>query len=203
LGIALGIGYFTQLSFVLLPFILYAYLLLNKEYRYLFQKKEIYLSGVIMLLIIGLDLYWNNLSGVWHYMFLNESYANIKLSWTGLNFFLIEPIAFLRHIDWRLLISWEHPIIRWYSELIIVSGALYSFRYRKNQYVNLLLWVFFFMICIFFFFPKGEFWWANISFIPGIILGAIMLNDLFEWRKGGKIFAVLIMVFLIYKSFII
>jgi 4-amino-4-deoxy-L-arabinose transferase-like glycosyltransferase len=182
-GILSGIGYYTQPTFLLFLLILLLYLILIKGFAGIFRNKGMYIAILFMLITILPDLYWNRLSGAWHYFFNRQSYGNLRLSWTGLNFFIIEIINFFRGIDWRLLISWEHPIIRWYFGLIVIIGAFYSFRYIKNKLIALQLFIFFTVILIFSFFPSGEFWWANLAFIPGIILGAFMLNNLFLKRK--------------------
>ncbi len=201
LGLICGLGYYTQPVFLLLPIIFYVYLAFKFGFVNFSRNKDVYISILIMTSIISIDIYLNKISGIWHYAFSPKSYQDFRLSWIGFNFFLLEPINLIRGIDWRLLISWEHPIIRWYSGLIIVIGAVYSIRYLKNKFVFLQLLIFVLAIGIVSFLPHGEFWWSNLAFIPGIILGSIMMKDLLKSSILGKILVITFLLFITFKAF--
>jgi len=202
-GVISGIGHYTQPSFLLLPIILITYLILNKDLRYLFKRKDLYMSGLLAIAIILPDFYWSRLSGIWHYIFSNESYRGLDLSWTALNFFIIEIISYLRGFDWRLIVSWEIPLMRWYSGLVIMCGAIYSLKYFKRRCIGTLLLIFFVVVALFSFFKRGEPLWTNLALIPGIVLGSVMLNDLFRWKKIGKAAVISLIIIISLNSFII
>jgi len=199
-GVVLGIGLLTKETIALLFPIFFIFILSGKKFRIWFKKKELYLSILIAIVISFPYLYWLFTHKM--YFFLPEvkeggQWFNFLNFPSSIVYLLLGQPHHLFDKDFALGYHYTGPIIG----LLCIIGVVYSLKYWKNEFVrlmNLVFWMFVFCEVLFF---KGIPRQFIIIIIPGIILGSLVLAEIWEKTILSKIVIVSCSIyFLVYAS---
>jgi len=191
-GLMMGLGGLVKgTMFTMLPGLL-LHLLINKKDPYPFSTRKICLFLLVVGLTVFPSVYWDMVHEYTDFNYHADKADFFFFSFIPLALFLGEIIVFcLRNIDdatLMQLVSYEYPFCNWLMGLICLTGATCFINREKNEFINLLRWIFGF-IFIFFSLVKARsggganfhldnFWWAIVAVIPGVILGAAWLLDM-------------------------
>ncbi len=176
-GIALSLGYLTDMKIILfLPIILTYFFLYHKD---ILKRKEIYVLILLPLTIVFLDI-------VLRYETIKEvllsDIAFISISRVGIDFYLLRLISFISGIDYRTTVSWEIPAMSILDGVLIIYGVFCSLKYLKDEIIRFMVFIFIAFVGITTFFPRGEFWWAGLSLWPGIYLASYAYAEAYKKR---------------------
>ena len=121
---------------------------------------------------------------------------------TGVHFYLFKPISFLMGNDYRMLGSWEWPLLDPISGILLFVLPVFAFIYFKDDKIKLLLLCFIVVIAVCSLISDGEPWWAELSIIPAICLTAIMLIRLIRNIPKMKWAVSCVIAFMLLNSFV-
>lgn len=205
LGPVLGLAYLVKGVFLLLILSFGIYLLVTPKQRIWFRRKSTWIAVGLFLLIISPWIFWVRTYGTSQLIFDNRMYTHMSFVpiRTAVNLYLLEPIAWLQGLDYRMQISWEYGILDGITGMTLFGCVLWAMRkYRGDVYRFMYIIFLVFMVVLSFFrlpgLRWGEFWWPGISLIPAFCLsGVVCKRGLY--RRGWPHF--LVMAFLVYSFF--
>lgn len=211
-GFFMGLGLLTKgTTITLLPVTVF-YIFFYRKNKKKFSIKDLFIFVSIIFIINLPSIYWNiqNRSVDYQFYFKKTELFSFSLVPTAL--FLGEIIIFgmygFSDSFIRLICSIEYPFLHWLMGLISMAGAVYFLKNKRNSFIMLLVWIFYFNFIFFSFvrpktggglyFHLDNFWWAAVTVIPGFILGAAMLVELSNRYKLIKfILPVILFYFMI------
>lgn len=176
-GICISLGYLADMKIALLIPIILIYLVIYK--RDVLMRKETLFMLLLPVAVVCFDIYFLFRTNLKIGAFAD---MDMGISATGINFYLVRLISFVLGSDYRSIISWEIPSMSVLDGLAIIFGVFYSIKYRQDEVIKFMLIAFFLPVTVMTFLPKGEFWWSDISFWPGIYLASFALSNI--WQKG-------------------
>jgi 4-amino-4-deoxy-L-arabinose transferase-like glycosyltransferase len=204
-GFVCGLAFLTKGVSVICfaAFIIFA--LFHPQGRTYLKTKSFWGAILLFLLTISPWILWIKTYGSSQLMFNPEMYrlSQLSLKPTAIFFYLIEPYAWFRQIDYRMLISWEDTILDGLSGIFLLIGIIGATRRWTEGFYSLMLIIFFsFMIVLSFFSSPGqrwgEFWWASLSLIPAICLTADQALQLYRKNRWGRMLISSVMIYLLF-----
>jgi hypothetical protein len=215
-GFIIGIGTMVKGTFLtLLPPIIF-YLLFYPKNKHIFSLKDVLYFLLVIGAVILPNIYWEikNSFTDFQYHYYRADFFSFSLIPTSL--FLGEIIVVgMRNFPDSIfywIFSYEYPFLNWLMGLICISGAIYFLKNKKNDFISLLLWEFFFIFIFFscvraktgggYYFHLDNFWWAVLAVIPGFILGSAMLTDLSNRHKIFRFILPLLILYFIINTII-
>jgi len=192
LGAAMGLGILTKQALVLWVPVFGFEILRRRETRSLWRHPAPWCAVLVLLLIVSPDLLWNvkassfgDSSGS-----LGLAYQLSRLTlgaWSWGPFALyLRPLYFL---GVESAIS-EYASMTSISGTIILMGtaaSVYLFRTPLARFLQIVGFGSFLFFCIFTK-PAGEFWWADLTILPFIVLTAAVLGKLSgAWNAIGVV----------------
>nr|MBA4405143.1 hypothetical protein [Nanoarchaeum sp.] len=216
IALMMGLGLLVKGTiFTLLPMIVF-YLFFYPKNKNLFSAGDLLVFLLIIVIIVSPSIYWNikNNYPDYHSYLKKTDFLSFSLVPTSL--FLGEIIIFGMHgfndSFIHRICSIEYPFLNWLMGLICVAGSIFFLREERNDFILLLLWIFYFNFIFFsfvrpktgggFYFHLDNFWWAAVSVIPGFILGSAMLVELSNRYKIIKFILPFILLYFIINSII-
>jgi len=203
LAALLGVGCLNYQWMSLLAPVFLLFLIIQKEYRFWFKRKELYFAGLIVIVLVSPFLIWSYVDGFTKvnsenvfdlgfslrsfYLYFGEVFAWLT-EWTG--FFIWghdDGGAFaLRGGKWHLWVdgSNELPFIHWVLGVFVFIGYIYCIRKKNNNDLIKFCLIMFTFVFIFTSVIAGadtifdDHWWAIMTIFPGVILCSHMLVEL-------------------------
>jgi len=210
LGFVLGLGYLGKESILLLLPGFGLFMLLNARFRKYFIRPPIYITLLITVVIILPNLVWNLTHGA-------PSFERHMMKIQDLGFvpraaalYMGELIIASLDKGYLFLNSghriWSETQVtsHWVVGIVCLIGTMAALREWKNPFFQLLLLVFFTVVTgVSFLSPHEDlnnFWWASASYIPALIMGAHLLNQIAKANKGGLFLVVLFFLYLGFRG---
>jgi len=198
-GVATGVAYITKEESALLLPVFFLFLLLSKNHRHWFARKELYYAFGIMLAISSVDIFRLTRASVdMNLAYYVEGIMSTHVSLCPVKFFLGElfpksPDALPEGFAiWSMKCEYQHITMHFVTGILCLLGVAYSLPAWRNDLVRFLLIMFFVVFGFFMFgFTLAEcvnpFWHAELCLFPALILAARMLVKLIERtpRFGG------------------
>ncbi|MFA5144800.1 MAG: glycosyltransferase family 39 protein [Candidatus Omnitrophota bacterium] len=185
LGLIWILSYMAQEQAVVFVPVFYLFLLTAPPYRKWASSKEIAFSYFVFIIFVASHLILIKTKGTSLEYFTQPGYVQLSFlpTFTGVNFFLIEPVSRILHLDYRMTVNCDAPLMSPLSGVVLFIGIIYSLKNLKGYFVRLLFLLAGTQIMIFTFiktnsFIWGEAYWSKLSFMPAIILTAMMFHEL-------------------------
>jgi len=229
-ALVVGVGCLAYEAMAMLILTFVAFLLLNKDYRSWLKRKELYISGFLVLAIISPHLIWSYQDSFskFHYEHLSELGFSMRsfylyfgeiLAWFGeeSNLFLwnlSEENLYLnvagKSPQFISSFSNEIPFIHFPLGMLIFGGFIYSLcNHENNPLIKFCLLTFslvFFITSII----AGshslldDHWWASMTLFPGVIMCSTMLIRLQKkFRFTRPVLPLLIIYFIVHTGYFI
>jgi len=194
-----------ETALFLLP-VFFIYLLLTPSKRFWLKRKEVYLSLVLFLVLVGPYLWWTYKHPTPYPGYLGLT----RFSKLPLDFYLLISLG-LRKVpaaDYARLSLWSWPPVYWPVGIILLTGSAASIIYylfrRRHDFITLMVIFFLFVMGFFFFLIpyKGtsEYWWLSITLIPATVLTAGLLSNLARTHIVLGLAVLLLFVFLGFQA---
>jgi 4-amino-4-deoxy-L-arabinose transferase-like glycosyltransferase len=203
LAILLGIGCLTYQWMVLLAPVFLIFLIIQKEHRFWFKRKELYLAGLLAFMLVTPFLIWSyadrfsklsseNLFDLGFslrsfYLYFGEIFAWLTER-TGFFIWGHENGGALARMGgkWHLWVdgSNEQPFIHWVLGVFIFIGYIHYAKQKNNRELIKFCLIMFTFVFLFTSVIAGadtlfdDHWWAEMTLFPGVILCSYMLVEL-------------------------
>jgi len=227
LALIMGLGCLNYPIMVLFIITCLLFFILEKKYRLWFKQKELYGSGLIILVLFSPYLFWSYSSGFnklakEHFFDFGFSLRSLYLYFGEIFAWLTEKTEFLIWDDpmhmggsfavingkWRLSIdaSNELPFICWVLGLLIFISVFYCFKKnRGNELIKFCLVMFTFVFTATSIIAGSytlfdDHWWAGMTILPGAILCANMFVEFYRKYPMLRFFIVGFMVYFVYHA---
>jgi len=198
-GVAIGLAWLAkEHAFLLLPPI-FIWSIISKERIYRVRHFAVFLLS--FSLVVFPHILWLVINS----RPLHTAYRISQLSLfslTGVHFYLFKPISFLAGNDYRMMASWEWPLLDPISGMLLFVLPLLGFMYLKNDKIKLLLVCFCTIIAACSLIVEGEPWWAQLSIIPAICLAAVVFTNIIKNAPKMKWVLSCIVAFMFFNSFL-
>jgi len=202
LAVLLGVGCLNYQWMSLLAPVFLLFLIIQKEYRFWFKRKELYFAGLLAFALVLPFLIWSYADGFTKLS--SENVFDLGFSLRSFYLFFGEIFAWLTertgffiwgHDDggafalmggrWHLWVdgSNELPFIHWVLGAFMFIGYIYHVRKKNNNDLIKFCLIMFTFVFVFTSVIAGadtifdDHWWAEMTIFPGVILCAHMLVE--------------------------
>ena len=165
-GILAGLGMLSKYTAVLIFPSIFIFLLLNKEYRYILLRKEVYIACVLALLVFSPVIYWN---------YTHE--------WISFKYQFAHGVSESKHLDLMVIGNFWGAQFGGANPFIFMGLVYYIIRYWNNNFSSSKLAFFLcpFLFVLGFFAYNGLFKmqegnWPAPAYISAIIFTAYYLD---------------------------
>ncbi len=176
LGAGIGLGFLGKYSMAFFAFALVAGLILTKQ-RKIFLKKDIYIAGLIALIIFAPNLYWqytHNFPVIHHMKELTETQLEI-----------ISPVTFLS----------EQLLMNFPSFLVLFLALFFLLISKPGARFRIFGWIYISIIAVLLL-AKGKGYYALGIYPMLFAFGAFYLEKISSRRKWIAVVNILIMIML-------